>query len=335
MTEREVGLKQWLEKIGGSFGLNLKTLRPASSDAGFRSYFRIDGDGTTYIVMDSSGETGNVKPFIFVDDLFAKQGINVPKIFAQDVEQGFLLLSDLGAQTYLDVLSEDNASRLMDDATTALVKLQKNSKRGVLPEYSEELLRRELELFPEWYVKRHLNMEITPQMRSMFDKMFDLIIKKNLAQSFVYVHRDYMPRNLMLEEKDNPGVIDFQDAVYGPGSYDIACLCRDAFITWSEAQVLDWTIRYWDKARKVGIPVPADFGVFWEDVEWMALQRHLKVLGIFARLNYRDGKTKYLGDPPLIIKNVQMTASRFDALRPLSRFINQISGIEETVGYSF
>ena len=223
----------------------------------------------------------------------------------------------------------------MDDATTALVKLQKNSKPGVLPEYSEELLRRELELFPEWYVKRHLNMEITPQMRSMFDKMFDLIIKKNLAQSFVYVHRDYMPRNLMLEEKDNPGVIDFQDAVYGPVSYDIACLCRDAFISWSEAQVLDWTIRYWDKARKVGIPVPADFGVFWEDVEWMALQRHLKVLGIFARLNYRDGKTKYLGDTPRFLNYVQKTASRFDALRPLSRFINQISGIEETVGYSF
>ena len=335
MTEREVGLKQWLEKIGGSFGLNLKTLRPASSDAGFRSYFRIDGDGTTYIVMDSSGETGNVKPLMIVDDLIAKQGINVPKIFPHDVQQGLLLLSDLGAQTYLDVLSEDNASRLMDDATTALVKLQKNSKRGVLPEYSEELLRRELELFPEWYVKRHLNMEITPQMRSMFDKMFDLIIKKNLAQSFVYVHRDYMPRNLMLEEKDNPGVIDFQDAVYGPVSYDIACLCRDAFISWSEAQVLDWTIRYWDKARKVGIPVPADFGVFWEDVEWMALQRHLKVLGIFARLNYRDGKTKYLGDTPRFLNYVQKTASRFDALRPLSRFINQISGIEETVGYSF
>lgn len=335
MTEREVSLKQWLEKIGRSFGLNLKTLRPASSDAGFRSYFRIDGDGTTYIVMDSPGEPGNVKPFIFVDDLFAKQGLNVPKIYAQDVEQGFLLLSDLGTQTYLDVLSEDNASRLMDDATTALVKLQKNSKQGVLPDYSEELLRSELELFPEWYVTRHLNMEITPQMRSMFDKMFDHIIKKNLAQSFVYVHRDYMPRNLMLEEKDNPGIIDFQDAVYGPVSYDIACLCRDAFISWSEAQVLDWTIRYWDKARKEDIPVPADFGVFWEDVEWMALQRHLKVLGIFARLNYRDGKTKYLGDTPRFLNYVQKTASRFDALSPLSRFINQISGIEETVGYSF
>jgi phosphotransferase family protein len=178
-------------------------------------------------------------------------------------------------------------------------------------------------------------MEITPQMRSMFDKMFDHIIEKNLAQSFVYVHRDYMPRNLMLEEKDNPGIIDFQDAVYGPVSYDIACLCRDAFISWSEAQILDWTIRYWDKARKEGIPVPADFGVFWEDVEWMALQRHLKVLGIFARLNYRDGKTKYLGDTPRFLNYVQKTASRFDALRPLSRFINQISGIEETVGYSF
>lgn len=335
MTEREVSLRQWLEKIGRPLGLSLRTLRPASSDAGFRSYFRIDGEGMTYIVMDSPGEPGNIKPFIFVDDLFAKQGLNVPKIYAQDAEQGFLLLSDLGTQTYLDALSDDNASRLMEDATTVLVKLQKNSKPGILPDYSEELLRRELETFPEWYVKRHLNMEITPQLRGMFDKTFDCIIKKNLAQSFVYVHRDYMPRNLMLEEKDNPGIIDFQDAVYGPVSYDIACLCRDAFISWSEAQVLDWTIRYWDKARKEGIPVPVDFGVFWEDVEWMALQRHLKVLGIFTRLNYRDGKTKYLGDTPRFLNYVRKTASRFDALRPLSRFINQISGIEETVGYSF
>ena len=178
-------------------------------------------------------------------------------------------------------------------------------------------------------------MEVTPQLRSMFDKTFDLIIKKNLSEAKVFVHRDYMPRNLMLQEHDNPGVIDFQDAVYGPVSYDIASLCRDAFISWDEAEVLDWTIRYWDKARKAGIPVPADFGAFWEDVEWMALQRHLKVLGIFARLNYRDGKSKYLEDTPRFINYVRKTASRFDALRPLSRFIDQIAGVQEQVGYTF
>lgn len=335
MQERDGSLKEWLEKIGKPYGLRLDSLKAASSDASFRRYFRIEGNEGTYIVMDSPGESGNVNPFIFVDELFSLKGLNVPKIYEENTKEGFLLLSDLGNKTYLDVLSSDNAARLMDDATTALVTLQKDSKPGVLPDYTAEKLREELELFPEWYVRRHLNMEITPELRRMFDKMFDLIIKKNLAQASVYVHRDYMPRNLMLEEKDNPGILDFQDAVYGPVSYDIACLCRDAFISWTEPEVLDWTIRYWEKARKAGIPVPADFGVFWEDVEWMALQRHLKVLGIFARINYRDGKPKYLGDTPRFLNYVQKTASRFDALRPLSRFINQISGIEEQVGYSF
>lgn len=335
MKEREEKLKKWLEKISAEFGLNVQSLRPASSDAGFRSYFRIDGKNGTYIVMDSPGEPGHLEPFIFVDELFGSEGVNVPKIYEKNVHEGFLLLSDLGTKTYLDVLSSDNAPRLMDEATTMLVRLQKDSKPGVLPEYSEELLRQELELFPQWYVGRHLNMEVTPQLRSMFDKTFDLIIKKNLSEAKVFVHRDYMPRNLMLQEHDNPGVIDFQDAVYGPVSYDIASLCRDAFISWDEAEVLDWTIRYWDKARKAGIPVPADFGAFWEDVEWMALQRHLKVLGIFARLNYRDGKSKYLEDTPRFINYVRKTASRFDALRPLSRFIDQIAGVQEQVGYTF
>ena len=335
MEDRKSQLADWLKQYETGYGLKLKTLRPASSDASFRSYFRVDGDNTTYIVMDSPGKEDNVAPFIQVDKLFASAGVNVPEILEEERRKGFLLLTDLGLKTFLDVLDHDNADRLMDDATTALVKIQKASRPGVLPDYTAELLRKELELFPEWYLKRHLGMEITPALRSMLDRTFSLIIVKNLSQPNVYVHRDYMPRNLMLTEKNNPGILDFQDAVYGPVSYDIACLFRDAFISWDEAQVLDWTIRYWEKARFAGIPVPGDFGAFWEDIEWMAIQRHLKVLGIFARINYRDGKPKYLTDTPRFLNYVKSTSHCFDALRPLSRLIDQIMGEEEQVGYTF
>lgn len=335
MTERQMRLKDWLSGFSDRYGLKLDTMRAASADAGFRSYFRIDGKERTYIVMDSPGEADNIAPFIHADEVFAQAGLNVPKIYEANRELGFMLISDLGTKTYLDVLDHDNADRLMGQATDALVKLQAASKPDVFPAYSAELLRSELELFPQWFVKRHLGMEITLELRSMFDRTFALIIAKNLDQANVYVHRDFMPRNLMLTEKDNPGVIDFQDAVYGPVSYDIACLCRDAFISWEETLTLDWTIRYWEKARKAGVPVPADFGRFWEDVEWMAIQRHLKVLGIFARLNYRDGKPKYLGDTPRFLNYVKATSHRFDALRPLSRFIDTIIGEQEQVGYTF
>lgn len=334
-SKREEELKSWLAQLSAKYGLLVDTLQPASADASFRRYFRINGTQGTYIVMDSPGEPGNVKPFVEIDRLFAAAGLNVPAIYEVDENLGFMLLSDLGNKTYLDVLNEENAPKLFDAASSALVKLQASSKPDVLPEYSAELLRKELELFPEWYVQKHLGIEITPALRAMFDRQFSLIVQKNLDQAKVYVHRDYMPRNLMQTETDNPGVLDFQDAVYGPVSYDIACLFRDAFISWEEAQVLDWTIRYWDKARKAGIPVPADFGQFWEDVEWMALQRHLKVLGIFSRINYRDGKPKYLADTPRFLSYVSKTVHRFDVLKPLARFFDEISGQKEATGYTF
>ncbi len=335
MTDRKGQLDSWLKRIGPKYHLKLESMTRASSDASFRSYFRILSDEGSYIVMDSPPPMEDVSPFIKVDLLMQKAGLNVPRIFEEDRANGFLLLSDLGTKTYLDVLSKDNAPRLMSDATDALVKFQKASQEGVLPPYSEKLLRTELELFPEWYVKKHLGWEISKEDRSMFDKMFDLIIKKNLDQPMVYVHRDYMPRNLMLTEENNPGILDFQDAVYGPISYDIACLFRDAFISWTEPEVLDWTIRYWEKARRVGLPVREDFGAFWEDVEWMAIQRHLKVLGIFARINYRDGKPKYLGDTPRFIGYVKTVAGRFDALKPIARYFDRITNTEQKAGYTF
>ena len=276
-----------------------------------------------------------MKEFVKVDKIMKTAGLNVPEIFEVDFEGGFMLLSDLGTKTYLDVLDHDNADRLMDDATTALVKLQVASKPDVLPPYSAELLRKEINLFTEWFLEKHLHMELSELEKKLLERTFDLIIAKNLSEAKVYVHRDYMPRNLMPEPVDNPGVLDFQDAVYGPISYDIASLCRDAFISWEEHQIIDWTIRYWDKARKAGLPVPADFGAFWKDVEWMGLQRHLKVLGIFCRLSYRDGKDKYIGDLPRFINYVSKTAARYDSLKPLANLMDKIQNKEKQVGYTF
>ena len=244
-------------------------------------------------------------------------GLNVPGIYEQNLGEGFLLLSDLGRQTYLDVLNEDNAARLFDLATTELVKWQLATRSGVLPEYDHALLERELKLFPEWYVSRHKDFKMTEKQQALVNVVFERIMANNLAEAKVFVHRDFMPRNLMVTD-GVPGILDFQDAVTGPVSYDIASLMRDAFVSWGEEFVLDVTIRYWDKARRAGIPVPRDFGVYWRDIEWMGLQRHLKILGIFARLNYRDGKPKYLADTPRFIHYVRQTANRYDELKAIN-----------------
>jgi aminoglycoside/choline kinase family phosphotransferase len=224
--------------------------------------------------------------------------------------------------------------RLFGDAITALVAWQAATKPGVLPEYDERLLRRELELFPEWYLARHKAVEITPRLRSTLDAAFAAILANNLAQPRVYVHRDYMPRNLMVAEP-NPGILDFQDAVHGPVTYDIACLFRDAFVSWEEERVLDGTIRYWEKARRAGLPVRADFAEFWRDVEWMGLQRHLKVLGIFARLNYRDGKQGYLEDTPRFVGYVRHAVSRYGELAALGRVLDEVEGRRPEARYTF
>lgn len=330
-------LQAWLETIAQAYGLKLDTLTPASADAGFREYLRVtDQKGQTYIVMNAARDSReSFDAFIKIDALFADEaGLRVPKIHEVNRQERFMLLSDLGRQTYLDVLNEDNAARLMGKATDALVKWQAISKPEVLPEYSREVLRAELELFPQWYVSRHRNVQWTEQQKKWWDMSVEAILDNVCAQSKVYVHRDFMPRNLM-DCGDEAGILDFQDAMYGPVSYDIASLLRDAFISWSDTFVLDTTIRYWEKARKAGIEVPADFGRFYRDIDFMSAQRHLKVLGIFARLNYRDGKAKYLQDTPRFIAYLRKTAGRYVELSPLARLIDELEGSDKTVGYTF
>ena len=286
--------------------------------------------------MDAPPEHEDCRPFIQVSGLLLEAGLHAPRVLAHDLEQGFLLLTDLGNTTFLAALERDRqlAQALFADATAALVQWQLATRAGVLPDYDGPLLRRELGLFPEWYVQRHRGHALDPGQAEVLARMFDLIVASNLAQPRVFVHRDFMPRNLMVADP-NPGILDFQDAVLGPVTYDVASLFRDAFISWDEAEVLDGTIRYWEQARRAGIPVTSDFGEFWRDVEWMGLQRHLKVLGIFARLHYRDGKPGYLADTPRFVGYVRATAQRYQSLFPLARLLDVIEDHKPATGYTF
>ena len=327
MQELDVRLEellQWLNPFTKKYGLKKETLRAASADASFRRYFRIESEtGATYILMDAPPEREPIASYLKVQALMQNAGLNVPVLFEVSEEKGFILMSDLGVKTYLEILNEKNAATLFEGAIDELIAWQKVSKEGVLPYYDEAVLRRELNLFPEWYVKRHRHYAMTEKEKTNLEKVFSRIVANNLSESKVFVHRDYMPRNLMASSGKLPGVIDFQDALYGPVSYDIASLLRDAFISWPEDFVIDQTIRYWEKARAAAIAVPADFGAFWRDVEWMGLQRHLKVLGIFARINYRDGKPKYLADTPRFIEYVRHTANRYDELKSLNYLLDR------------
>ena len=310
------------------------SLAPASADASFRRYFRVTLPDTTLIVMDAPPEHEDCRPFVHVAGLMAAAGLNVPTLLAQNLAQGFLLMSDLGSTTYLATINDDNADELFRDATDALIRWQLASREGVLPLYNEALLRRELDLFPEWYVRRHLGVELDAQQRQSLEAVYRLIVANNLAQPSTYVHRDYMPRNLMLTEP-NPGVLDFQDAVCGPITYDVASLFKDAFISWDEQRVLDWTIRYWERAKVAGLPVSHDFGAFYRDFEWMGLQRHLKVLGIFARICHRDGKPAYVKDTPRFLRYVRAVCERYASLSSLLRLLDQLDDRKPAIGYTF
>ena len=316
-------------------------LAPATADASFRRYFRITHAGGTLIAMDAPPPQEDCRPFVRIGGMMAEAGLNTPAVFAQNVERGFLLLTDLGRQTYLDVINDENVAPLMRDATDSLLKWQLASKPDALPHYDEAVLRREISLFPDWYVAKHLQVDLSTEQRATMEAVFSTVIESNLAQARVYVHRDFMPRNLMAVAPDrapNPGVLDFQDALYGPIGYDIACLWRDAFVSWEEEQILDGTVRYWEKAKKAGLPVPDDFGSFYRDVEWMALQRHLKVMGIFARINYRDGKPRYLADTPRFARYIRKCCERYRELFPLARLFDKLKiddGLTRVSGVSF
>ena len=310
------------------------SVSPASADASFRRYFRVTLPDATLIVMDAPPEHEDCHPFVHVAGLMAAAGLNVPAILAQDLAQGLLLLSDLGSTTYLAALNDHNADSLFGDATDALIRWQLASREAVLPLYDAALLRRELDLFPEWYLRRHLGIELDARQRQSLEAVFRLILAGNLAQPRTFVHRDYMPRNLMLTEP-NPGVLDFQDAVYGPITYDLASLFKDAFISWDEQRILDWTLRYWEKAKLARLPVAADFGVFYRDFEWMGLQRHLKVLGIFARICHRDGKPDYVKDTPRFLGYVRAVAGRYASLFPLLHLLDQFADRKPAIGCTF
>jgi aminoglycoside/choline kinase family phosphotransferase len=336
---RADALSNWLTAV---LGTRDYALAPASADASFRRYFRVtlaapyppSGDALTLIVMDAPPLRENCSPFVRIAALLADAGVHAPAVLAQDLDRGFLLLTDLGTTTYLQALDDGNANDLFSDALDALVRWQLATHEGALPLYDEKLLRRELELFPEWYVGRHLGQTLTDGERRALSTLFDRIIAANLAQATVFVHRDFMPRNLM-RTTPNPGVLDFQDAVIGPISYDVACLFKDAFISWAEERVLDWTIRYWERARRAHLPVPVDFSDFWRDVEWMGLQRHLKVLGIFARIRHRDGKSGYVEDTPRFIAYVRPVAQRYRELAPLAKLLDRLEQRTPSVGYTF
>jgi len=314
-------------------------ITPASADASFRRYFRLSWpDGQTRILMDAPPEKENCRPFIHVAGLLAKADLAAPRILDQDLDSGFLVLTDLGRIGYLDALNADLslADLLIRPVLDVLVQWQLASKPATLPPYDATLLRRELDLFPEWYVGRHLGMVLSDDEQTMLDKTFKFLINSALAQPKVFVHRDFMPRNLMVvesAERLTPGIIDFQDAVYGPISYDVVSLFRDAFISWEEEQEIDWVVRYWEKARAAGLPVRADFGDFWRDYELMGLQRHLKVLGIFCRLKYRDGKEKYSEDLPRFMNYARKTAGRYLQLKPLLNLLDKLEGNTEQIGY--
>ena len=314
---------------------------PASADASFRRYFRLTWpDGSTRILMDAPPDKEDCKPFIHVAGLLAKADLAAPRILDKDLDNGFLVLTDLGRIGYLDALNADLslADMLIRPVLDTLIQWQLSTMAGILPPYDGTLLRRELDLFPEWFIGRHLGIELADEDRIMLDRTFKYLINSALGQPKVFVHRDFMPRNLMVvesAERLTPGIIDFQDAVMGPITYDVVSLFRDAFISWDEEQEIDWVVRYWEKARAAGLPVREDFGAFWREYELMGLQRHLKVLGIFCRLKYRDGKDKYSEDLPRFINYARKTASRYIQLKPLQNLLDRLEGNTEQIGYRY
>jgi N-acetylmuramate 1-kinase len=337
---RRAAFERWLAGIGDE-SLDPRSVRLASADASFRRYLRVQGAHGPRIVMDAPPALEDCRPFVAIAEALRAAGLHGPEVLAWNEADGFLLLSDLGTRPYLAALQAAQregdaalAERLMRDAVAALVQWQARIDASRLPPYDEALLRRELALFPEWCVRREYGIVWSDAQQAVWDAACDALVAGALAQPVVAVHRDYMPRNLMLAEP-NPGILDFQDAVRGPISYDLACLLRDAFISWEEEQEIDWAVRYWQQARAAGLPVDADFGVFWRQLEWMGLQRHLKVLGIFCRLKHRDGKPTYAADLPRFFGYAARVCDRYRGLAGLGRLLESVSGSERRFGFTF
>jgi aminoglycoside/choline kinase family phosphotransferase len=350
-------LEAWLRGHATRYALDLGTLAPASSDASFRRYFRLAGkaaqgeSAATLIAVDAPPPE-KCREFVQVAQLLGNAGVHVPRVLETDFDAGFMLVTDLGTESYLGALTaaqNDNDPRrartLMRDALDALIRWQLTSREDVLPPFDEAFLRREMELMPEWFIGRHLGREVDDNTRGLLDRTFALLIASARAQPQAFMLRDFMPRNLMVcaapnaaseaSPKANPGVLDFQDAVYGPITYDVASLLRDAFLSWDEEFELDCFVYYWERAKKAGLPVDPDFGEFYRQIEWMGLQRHIKVLGLFCRINYRDSKPHYMKDLPRFIGYARKVAERYAPLRPFAKLLDDLEGRSNEVGYTF
>ena len=344
---RQQAFDAWLQSVAPAHGLDVTTVRSASADASFRRYFRVQGAQGSFIVMDAPPQHEDCRPFVKVAHLLTQGGVAAPAVLAWDEPQGFMLLADLGSSTLLSTLVPDAAPWSTDDkanraryqaATDELIRLQCIPGQAQVPPYDDALLQRELDLLPDWYLTQLRGMTLTEAQQTTLQRSFALIKAQVLSQPAVLVHRDYHSRNLMANPADPSarlGVIDFQDAVWGPVTYDLVSLLRDAYVTWDEERQIDIAIRYWEQARKAGLPMRDDFGDFWRDVEWMGLQRHLKVLGIFARLCHRDGKPGYLKDCPRVMGYAQAVARRYVDLAPLAALLDRIEGVEHRVGHTF
>lgn len=354
-SNRLEALQSFIAQHAKVYQLDSNYVSPASSDASFRRYFRVlssnsNGLSASYIVMDAPPEHENCTAFIKIAHLLANSHLNIPTVLEQDLSQGFLLLKDLGDTTYLHRLQQGfDHKPLYQEAIKALVQLQKigltednedkigmnhfqnNTKKlsvpVVLPMYTADKLQEEMGLFETWFLNTHHNIILNAQEQHALHLVIQKITHACMSQATVCVHRDYHCRNLMYTTVNNPGILDFQDAVMGPYTYDLVSLLRDAYIDRSEEDQIDWAIMYWKQAKMAGIAVPEDFGVLWRDFEWMGLQRHLKILGIFARLSHRDGKHNYLNDLPLVLKYIQSVVKRYDGLKILVRILNKVQAI--------
>ena len=322
----------WVRKTLGNLDFTLSEL---AADAGLRRYFRIATSGEeSFVLMDAPVEHNDLKSFCEISELMTACKLNVPTVIRSSFDEGFLLLSDLGDDTYLSILNNDNADELFDDATTALTNWQAHTRPGKLKSYNKKLITDELELFEQWFLDRHLGLTLHKKIKENLKSTLTLIASRCDSLPKVFAHRDFMPRNLMVCPK-NPGILDFQDAMLGPITYDPISLFKDAFISWDEERVIDWLVRYWEKARKNSLPVRDDFGLFFEETEWTGLQRHLKVLGVFSRLKYRDSKPDYIIDAPRFLSYIRPVAERYDKLRPILEVLDVAQHHESRHGYTF
>lgn len=322
--QRLHALQKWLQLV---LDEPIQDIQVASADASFRRYFRIFVAGGSYIAMDAPPDKENIAPFVQIAQCFLKFGLNVPKIYQQNAEKGFLLLSDLGDKVYLKHLRADNVEKLYSDAMDALLLLQQATSLNTnfLPEYDAVLLRNELELFRNCYLVQHLQLKLEKEQNLALDQVFDALIQSALAQPRVFVHRDYHSRNLMLLSDHNPGILDFQDAVLGPVTYDLVSLLRDCYISWPKEQVERWVLAFRERAKEQNLPVGANDAEFLHWFDLMGVQRHLKAIGIFARLQHRDGKSGYLGDIPRTMSYAKEVSARYNVLQPLLKVIQDVT----------